>query len=234
MISPIISTLKTLLSRLCEIIPNVNYKESVSNYDLQFAQLCLDYLVRLINFDKIIPFPRSTIPNGNILYGMCFPSDGGKPGYAAYCYTLSEQSEMELNIHHDWRIVRDPLGVLSVSDSEMTSLDAPGVNFLSDRKPEVHTEFKERFGKQMQNADVTKQVLQERVVKRTEFEDKYGICQLTTEEIDLILKQQNKGNDKLESNILASKSKNCKRSIPAHKILGRSLATDLALSISKS
>ena len=57
MISPIISTLKTLLSRLCEIIPNVNYKESVSNYDLEFAQLCLDYLVRLIEFDKITPFP---------------------------------------------------------------------------------------------------------------------------------------------------------------------------------
>ena len=141
MISPSISTLKTLLSRLCEIIPNVNYKESDSNYDLEFAQLCLDYLVRLIEFDKITPFPRSTIPNGNILYGMCFPSDGGKPGYAAYCYTLSEHSEMELNIHHDWRIVRDPLVVLSVSDSEMTSLDAPGVNFFSDKKPEVHVEF---------------------------------------------------------------------------------------------
>ena len=143
MISPIISTLKTLLSRLCEIIPNVNYKESVSNYDLEFAQLCLDYLVRLIEFDKITPFPRSTIPNGNILYGMCFPSDGGKPGYSAYCYTLSEYSEMELNIHHDWRNVRDPLGVLSVSDSEMTSLEAPGVNFFSDKRPEVHMEFEE-------------------------------------------------------------------------------------------
>ena len=85
----------------------------------------------------------------------------------------------------------------------------------------------------MKNEDVTKQVLQKRVIKRTDFEDKYGIGPLTTEEIDLILKHQNNGNDRLDSNILASKSKNCKRSIPAREILGRSLATDLALSISK-
>ena len=140
---------------------------------------------------------------------------------------------MELNIHHDWRNVRDPLGVLSVSDSEMTSLEAPGVNFFSDKRPEVHTEFERKFGRQMKNEDVTKQVLQKGAVKRTDFEDKYGIGPLTTEEIDLFLKHQNNGNDRLDSNILASKSKNCKRSIPAHEILGRSLATDLALSISK-
>ena len=66
-------------------------------------------------------------------------------------------------------------------------------------------EFEEKFGRQMENDDVTKQVLQERVVKRTDFEDKYGIGPLTTEEIDLLLKQQNNGNDKLDSNILASK-----------------------------
>ena len=50
-------------------------------------------------------------------------------------------------------------------------------------------------------------MLQERVVKRTDFEDKYGISPLTTEEIYLLLKQQNNGNDKLESNILAKKSR---------------------------
>ena len=101
-----------------------------------------------------------------------------------------------------------------MSDSEMTSLEAPGVNFFSDKRPEVHMEFERKFGRQMKNEDVTKQVLQKRVIKRTDFEDKYGIGPLTTEEIDLFLKHQNNGNDRLDSNILASKSKICKRSIP--------------------
>ena len=79
MINPIISTLRTFLSRSCEIIPNQNYKDSVSNYDMEFAQLSRDYLCRLIKFNQIKPFPRSTIPTGHVLYGMCFPSDGGKP-----------------------------------------------------------------------------------------------------------------------------------------------------------
>ena len=44
----------------------------------------------------------------------------------------------------------------------------------------------------------------------------------------------NKKNDKLESHILAAKSNTCKRSVPAHEILGRALATDLGLCISKT
>ena len=138
MITTIDSTLKTLLSRACEISPNYNYKDTIVKYDEGFAQLCRDYLARLIEFDQIKPFPRSSIPAEHVLYGMSFPADGGKTGYAAYVYTLSEYSSTETTIHHDWRVIQDPFGEISVQDSEIETLDAPaGVNFFSDRKPEV-------------------------------------------------------------------------------------------------
>ena len=195
MISPIISTLKTLLSRCCEIIPNQNYKDKVFKYDEGFAQLCRDYLTRLIMFDQIKPFPRSSIPSEHVLYGMCFPADGGKTGYSAYCYTLSEFSGTEPTIHHDWRDVQDPFGVLSVPDSEMKILDeAAGVNFFSDRKPEVWANFKSTFGKSMKSVNVTNRVLQERLRDKSEYEAKHDIRPLTTKEIELILGEQDNKN----------------------------------------
>ena len=234
-IGPIISTLRTLLSRACEVVPNNNYKESVINYDNEFGQLCRDYLCRLILFDDIKPFPRSTIPDGHVLYGMCFPSDGGNPAYSAYCYTLSEQSERVLNIHHDWRDVNDPLGVLTVPDDELRILDDPaGISFYSDRKPEVHGSYKSNFGKSIEWKDVTKKTLKEREMQRTQFEKKHDIRPLSESEIELIQKDQTNKNDRLESNLLASRSKNSKRSIPAHEILGRVLASELALSVSRT
>ena len=235
MISPIISTLKTFLSRSCEIIPNHNYKESVSNHDSGFAQLCRDYLCKLIKFKEIRPFPRSTVPSGHVLYGMCFPADGGKPGYSAYCYSLSEHSVIEPSIHHDWRVIRDPLGVLSVNENEMKILNDPGgINFFTDKKPEVYEKYKAVFGKSMQSNDVTKEILTQRESIRSEYETKHGIGPLDKEEITAILNDQNNSNDNLESHILAARSKTSKRSIPAHEILGRALATELGLSISKT
>ena len=235
MISPIISTLKTFLSRSCEITPNQNYKVSLSRYDPGFAQLCRDYLCKLIKFNQIQPFPRSTIPNGHTLYGMCFPADGGKPAYSAYCYTLSEYSEIEPTIHYDWRIVKDPMGVLSVSESEMKILEEPaGINFFTDTKPEVHAEFKSTFGKPMLSADITNRILSKRQNLRSEFEKKHGIGPMTKEGVEAMLKQQDNKNDRLESHILAARSKTSKRSIPAHEILGRALSTDLAMSIVKT
>ena len=120
-------------------------------------------------------------------------------------------------------------------DSEMKILDeAAGVNFFSDRKPEVWANFKSTFGKSMKSVNVTNRVLQERLRDKSEYEAKHDIRPLTTKEIELILGEQDNKNDKIESHILATKSKTCKRSIPAHEILGRALATELGLSVSKT
>ena len=86
----------------------------------------------------------------------------------------------------------------------------------------------------MNSSNVTKRVLENRLINKSEYEAKHGIGPLTKEEIESILNEQQNGNDKLQSHILAAKSKTCKRSVPAHEILGRALATDLGLCISKT
>ena len=86
----------------------------------------------------------------------------------------------------------------------------------------------------MKSVNVTNRVLQERSRDKSEYEAKHDIRPLTTKEIELILGEQDNTNDKIESHILATKSKTCKRSIPAHEILGRALSTELGLSVCKT
>ena len=71
-ISPIIATMKLLLSRASEIVPIHQNKKPVEEYDKEFAEMVEKYLKNLLNFDQIDSFPRCVVPFGNIVYCFAF------------------------------------------------------------------------------------------------------------------------------------------------------------------
>ena len=220
-LGPMVTTIKILLSRACELSPGIlDIDKSLYNIDEEFTKLCGKILLAMSKYKDIKEFPRALIPKGNILSAIVSFADGGIPAYGANAYILSEKGEvkdtkkhMEMNqdklkesldeITTTMEIVNDPLAPRSL-EKGMQKMSTAELAVGLERSSRLQTaEQGERS-----NPDT-----------RTRRNEDRKLCKTSTNNENAEVEQT--------SRIASSKSKCTKRSVPANETSARALQGDL-------
>ena len=200
-LGPMVSTIKILLSRACEISPGTtDIDKSLLPLDEEFTRLCGKILQSMSKYKNILPFPRSLIPENNKLSAIVSFADGGIPAYGMTAYILSERRK---------------------EDEKTTKFLEKNTDKIENTLDEITTTLEE-----VNNPNVPRTVGMNMNATATETQPDTPEGRVTKSRTNEMQPTDSAG-ENLTRRIACSKSKCSKRTVPANESSARALQADV-------
>ena len=93
LLGPLITAIKSLASRSCELAGVHELEVDLKDRDEEFVKFAKEFIVNLTNVKQIRPFPRCWVKHNHKLLGFLIYHDGGRPGLGSCLYALSTEDD---------------------------------------------------------------------------------------------------------------------------------------------
>ena len=220
-LGPMVSSIKILLSRACEISPGTgDIDRSLFHLDENFTRLCGRVLQNMARYREILPFPRSLIPENNKLTAIVTLADGGIPAYGMTGYVVSEErnespTKDTKSLEKNTNKLEETLEEMTTSMDEINNPDIPRTIGLTAKPLTTQTDIPED-PRSKSRSDLTVSIHATQADIPADHISKSRSVQ-----------QENSTEGKLTSRIACSKSKCSKRTVPANECSARALQADV-------
>ena len=98
LLGPLITSIKALASRSCELASVKEMEMDLSSRDPDFIAWARKFIINLRSVDKIIPFRRAWVPANHKLAGFITSLDGGKLGFGCSIHSLAIPPDSQENL----------------------------------------------------------------------------------------------------------------------------------------
>ena len=93
LLGPLITAIKILASRSCELAGVHELEVDLEDRDNEFVKFAREFIVNLKNVKHIKPFARCWVKRNHKLQGFLVNHDGGRPGLGSCLYALSTEND---------------------------------------------------------------------------------------------------------------------------------------------
>merc|ERR1711888_205233 len=93
LLGPLITAIKILASRSCELAGVHELEVDLEDRDKEFDKFAREFIVNLKNVKHIRPFAWCWVKHNHKLLGFLVNHDGGRPGLGSWLYAISTEDD---------------------------------------------------------------------------------------------------------------------------------------------